>query len=340
MTGPQDWLTTGGLIAATACGIAACAAALRRLKRGADDGRTVEWSTVTLATLLCAAVFIYRALAVHKSWAPLQSHVDGLSLLSALAGVVVLWSYGTGRLRGLSAFFLPVMVLMMIWGVCAGWWSWRAFDIRGVWSSVHLVSVYVGTLAIAAAGAAGAMWLFVDRQLKARDHQAQRLKRLGALANLESIEAAVIHAATVGFILITIGLITGLIVITDGATRLGAGWWYSPKVLLATVVWVIYALVMHVRFVPTFRGRRAAVLAIVGLVLLIIVMGIAQTLPGIETQAAGHAMEARGFVGDQDRARCTCTCTVFAWSGVSGNPHPGPLPEGDGELIAGGVGCI
>jgi ABC-type transport system involved in cytochrome c biogenesis permease subunit len=121
----------------------------------------------------------------------------------------------------------------------------------------------------------------VDRQLRARSHQAQRLHRLGALANLESIETGITRSATIGFVLITIGLITGLIIATGGPTRLGEGWWYSAKVLLAAAVWAIYALVMHVRFVPTFRGRRAAILSIVGLVLLIVVLGISQALPGL-----------------------------------------------------------
>lgn len=283
MNGPQDWITTAGLIAATVCSLAACIAAAIRLFRAPQRGHALEMAAVATATALCGAVFIYRAIAVHRNWVPLQSHVDGLSLLAALVGVVVMWSYWTRRLRGLNVFLLPVMALATLWGVCAGWWSWKPFDIGGVWTSVHLFSVYIGALSVAAAAAKGALWLYVDRQLRARSHQAQRLHRLGALANLESIEAGITRSATIGFVLITIGLVTGLIIVTGGASRLGPGWWYSAKVTLAAAMWAIYALVMHVRFVPTFRGRRAAILSIVGLVLLIVVLGIAQALPGLES---------------------------------------------------------
>ena len=283
MNGPQDWFTTAGLIAATISSIVACIAAAVRLLRMPQRGRTLEIAAVITATVICGAVFMYRAFAVHQSWVPLQSHVDGLALLAGLVGMVVMWSYWTRRLQGLNVFLLPVMALVSLWGVCAGWWSWKPFDISSVWTSVHLFSVYIGTLSVAAAAAKGALWLYVDRQLRARTHQAQRLHRLGALANLESIEVGITRSATIGFVLLTIGLITGLIITTGGESRLGPGWWYSAKVVLAAGVWAIYALVMHVRFVPTFRGRRAAILSIVGLVLLIVVLGISQALPGPKT---------------------------------------------------------
>jgi ABC-type uncharacterized transport system permease subunit len=155
-----------------------------------------------------------------------------------------------------------------------------------VWRIVHLLSVYIGSLAVATAAASGALWLYVDRQLRSRDHRASRLKTLGRLADLESIERAITHSATAGFILLSLGLATGLIVVSSDTTSLGPGWWYSPKVVLAAGVWLIYALVMNVRYVANFRGRRAAVLSIVGLVLLIATFGIAQRLPGIGPEPA------------------------------------------------------
>jgi ABC-type uncharacterized transport system permease subunit len=282
MNAPQDWVTTAGLIAATASAAAACAVALWRFKSPAAFGPGLLRGTTFAATLLSAAVFVYRALEVHQSWAPLQTHVDGLALLAALLGLTISYIQFTGRVRGLGLFALPTMAVLLLWGVCASWWTLRPFPIASVWLTAHLFSVYLGTLGVATAAAAGALWLFVDKQLRGKDHRARRLQRLGRLGDLESIEAAITGSAAAGFVLLTVGLVTGLIIVTGGSTRLGPGWWHSPKVVLAAAVWLIFAVVMHVRFIPTFRGRRAAVLSIVGFVLLIAAMGAAQTLPPLE----------------------------------------------------------
>jgi len=281
MSGPQDWITTLGLIAATAAAVGGCAAVGLRVLRGVGGAMPAERIAAFTVMGLCAALFGYRAVVVHEGWAPLTSHVDGLLLLSALLGAVLAWEHWTQRLRGMGLFVMPVLALLTLWGVCASWWSMKAFDIHSVWMTVHLLSVYTGSLGVAIAAAAGAMWLYVDRQLRRRDHAGDRLRILGRMADLESIEWAITRSATLGFVLLTVALATGLVITAEGSGGLRVGWWYSPKVVLAAAVWGIYALVMHVRYVPTFRGRRAAVLSILGFVLLVAVLGLAQALPSV-----------------------------------------------------------
>ncbi len=292
-TPPEDWLTTIGLIAATLASILACIAAVQRVRRGLNAARALSRWTVLAVALITVGLFVYRALVLHEDWAPIDSHVDGLLLLTGMLATTIAYLQWTERLAGVGMFALPVLAMLTLWGVCASWWTLRPFEISGVWRMVHLLSVYIGSLAVATAAASGALWLYVDRQLRSRDHRATRLKTLGRLADLESIEKAITHSATAGFILLSLGLATGLVVVTSDSTSLGAGWWYSPKVVLAAGVWLIYALVMNVRYVANFRGRRAAVLSIVGLVLLIATFGIAQRLPGIghEPAATSTALE-------------------------------------------------
>ena len=61
--------------------------------------------------------------------------------------------------------------------------------------------------------------------------------------------------------------------------RLGKTWYYSPKVVLAFAVWVVYALVLHAPINPSFRGRRAAMLSVVGLVLMLGTLAAVQFMP-------------------------------------------------------------
>lgn len=303
---PPDWITTLGLIIATGSSAAAFAGALRRVREGDALGGWVSQALVGVATALSALLFVYRALVVHDGWVPLESHADGLLLLSALLGAAVLYLQWTRWAAGLGLFALPVLTLLLLWGVCASWWSLKLFSIRGVWEIVHLLSVYTGALGVAVAAAAGGLWLYIDRMLRAKDHRAERYRKLGRLGSLESIERVLTIAATVGFLLLTAGLATGVVVITDTDPADAAGWWYSPKVILAAAVWAIFALLMHLRYVPNFRGRRAAVLSIVGFVLLVAVFGIAQALPGGQERASKAEPSLRSHVAvDGSKARAS-----------------------------------
>ncbi len=278
----SDPLTTVGLIVAFGLSIAATVAAYARVgnERGWETPM-LRWG-VTAVAVVCSALLAYRVLAV-EGWAPLQSHVEGLLLLSALLGGAIAYLLWLNRLPGVGLFAGPVLCVMTLWAICASWWTFRPFEIGSVWKTVHLICVYVVAIDVTTAAAAGALWLLVDRHLRRKDHAVERFKLLNKLGNLESIEGVIVRQATVGFVLLTTALITGGVMVAEGPTKLGAGWWYAPKVLLAMGVWLIYAVVMHVRFVPNFRGRRAAWLAIVGFVLMLAAMGVSQALPALPT---------------------------------------------------------
>ena len=49
---------------------------------------------------------------------------------------------------------------------------------------------------------------------------------------------------------------------------MGEHWYLAPKVWLTAAVWVVYGLVLHSPINPSFRGKKAAILSIVGVVLL------------------------------------------------------------------------
>ena len=110
------------------------------------------------------------------------------------------------------------------------------------------------------------MYLITNARL--RDKTVRPAMMFGSLERLEHFTRV---SVTLGFSLFTIGLITGLVEIFHhgGNTSLGAHWFLTPKVLLAVCVWVVYALVLHAPINPSFRGRRAAMLSILGFVLMV-----------------------------------------------------------------------
>jgi ABC-type uncharacterized transport system permease subunit len=253
--------------------------AIRRLMRGEETKRLErpQHALVWACTLGSAAVFASQVYA--NGWNPVAAHTDGLMLLATLIGAALLFLQRRPRLEAISAFVLPMLTLILLWALCpdsAETWRLSGDQATRAWTRLHLAFVYVGTLSSVVAAAAGAMYLFVERRL----HQKRDFGSVGRFASLEKLETIIIRQATVGFALLSLGLITGLVIITSNKPELVPGWWHTPKILLATAAWIVYAVLMNLRSATAFRGARAAWLSIAGLVILLTTYGVVSALPG------------------------------------------------------------
>src|SRR5690606_3314457 len=163
---------------------------------------------------------------------------------------------------------------------------YRPFDLQTlhpVWMAVHLTGVYLGTVSAGVAAVAGAMYLYVQSRLK---HKSD-LPAMGHLASLETLEKLIVRAATLGFALLTLGLISGGVISLD--ERGVVAGWFAVKVAVALLAWAVYALLINVRYSAAFRGRRAAWLSIAAFLLLFVVYGVVVSLP-----TAAHAAATAG----------------------------------------------
>ena len=145
------------------------------------------------------------------------------------------------------------------------------------WSIVHRVTAYGGFVAFAIAGAVGGMYLFANRRLRHK-----KLLPGQGFGSLERLEHITLMSVTLGFALLTVGLVTGLFRVLDPRrpNSLGPDWYRNPKVVLACVAWIVYALVLHSPINPAFRGRRTALLSVLGFVLMIGTFVAVQFMPG------------------------------------------------------------
>jgi hypothetical protein len=274
---PNDLTTTIGMLIMTVIALVASVTAIARLRRREGKPRR-EAILTTIVAVLGVALLAWRRTVAQTSWHPLNSHIDGVELLMTLLAVVMSYLLWIGRLRGVELFALPLLTLLGLWGVCASWWTFRPFDIRGVWDGVHVTAAYLAIAAAALAAVTGAEYLFVQRLLRKRKDPSQRIRLLGHMASLESIESWMLTAATTAFVLVSIVLVVGTIDATSGTTQLGQSWYRQPKVLIGAAGWLLLAAVCHVRFAPRFRGARAAILAVIGFIVILCVLAMAVSL--------------------------------------------------------------
>lgn len=196
----------------------------------------------------------------------------------ALAAVfLVLW--WKSRLKILGVFAAPLITLV------AG----AAFfvpdtatqieaSLTGFWLIVHVLVIFIGEACLAMACAAGVLYLIQERNIKSKKHKFF-FKRLPSLELLDNTGYQFI---IIGFTALTVGLITGFVY---AHLVWGRFWSWDPKEVWSGVTWLIYAALLHERLVAGWRGRRAAVLAIIGFAVMLF------TFLGVNLLLEGHHNE-------------------------------------------------
>ena len=146
---------------------------------------------------------------------------------------------------------------------------------NNAWLIVHIVTVFVGDAAFALACGAGIFYLIQERAIK----QKKRGFFYRRLPSLDRLDSAGYACLVVGFPLLTIGLITGVVY---AGLAWGVFWRWDPKEVWSGITWLVYAALLHERLVAGWRGRRAATMAIIGFCVVVF------TFLGVNFLLEGH----------------------------------------------------
>lgn len=151
--------------------------------------------------------------------------------------------------------------------------------LQSAWLPVHAgVSILAyGFLSLAFCG--GLMYLLQERELKSKrfGYFFTRLPSLDALDQLNS------HCLTAGFVFLTLGIVTGSV---WARQAWGTYWQWDPKETWSLITWFFYLIQIHQRFTVGWRGKRAAVMAIVGFAAVIFTLwGVTYLLGGVHSYA-------------------------------------------------------
>jgi len=142
---------------------------------------------------------------------------------------------------------------------------------------VHITFAFLGNAAFALAFGAGVMYLIQNRMLKSKRFTGI-YKMLPSLDTLDKVNYTCL---SVGFPLMTLGIISGAF---WANLAWGTYWSWDPKETWALITWFVYAALLHGRMTIGWRGRRAAIFAIIGfLCLLFTFLGVSLLLNGQHT---------------------------------------------------------
>lgn len=239
--------------------------------------RWIRWvaTTAALAGLLAQTLFL-GAITYRDGRLPIQTQFDSLITVSWLITLVYLYLLLRERRLGAGIFLLPLSLgLCLFAGTVAERGSRAEDSSQQVIAVAHGLLLLVGTVFVAIALATALMYLVKTRQLK-RSGWWTALK----LPNLERLDRLNTVAVSIAWPMMTVGIGLGFL--------LGELKYTDPKVISTMAAWVLFTALAHLRYQPSHRGRRIAVLSVVaGALVLFSVLG--DPLFGTSHQSLGGA---------------------------------------------------
>ena len=200
----------------------------------------------------------------------------------AVAGVFLAFQYKF-KLKILGIFAAPLTVLIMVVASQLPNDPLQAKSLfNSFWLIFHVLSVLIGDASFALACGVGILYLVQEHSIKAKN-RGFFFKRLPSLELLDSTGYTCI---IVGFTLITMGLIGGIVF---AKSIWGRFWNWDPKEVWAGITWLVYAVLIQQRLTVGWRGRKAAILSIIGFAILLF------TFFGVNFLLQGHHGEFTKF---------------------------------------------
>lgn len=131
---------------------------------------------------------------------------------------------------------------------------------------IHSIAVHLSYLAFFVASAASVLYLIQDNALKNK-LTGVIFSRLPSLSFLDKLNYKSIGF---GFPLLTVSVISGLI----WAKNVHGIYWqgYSSRQFYSLILWLIYAIILHVRLSAKLRGRKVAFLSIAAFFVIILTL--------------------------------------------------------------------
>jgi ABC-type uncharacterized transport system permease subunit len=241
---------------------------LARQWRDTRYSRVAAKAIAYTAILVALGVLIWHAID-RRRWLPLDDNFDAFIWLALLLAAFVMYVQRRRPIGGLDWFVMPIVLLLLTAAAVFGRARPHEY-VPGAWSWVHRLTAYGGAVAFAVAAAVGAMYLVVNRRLRQKSNPAASVR----MGNLERLEHVTLQAVTLGFALLTVGAITGFVQVLFNHKDTPLA-----KVVLTAFVWLVYAIVLHSPINPRLRGRKSAILSILGFVLMIGTLVAVQFMP-------------------------------------------------------------
>ncbi len=237
-----------------------------------------RWSLALWAGFACHSLALLDRLMISGR-TPIATQHESLSFFSWCMMLFFLLLVRRYKAASLGIVLVPISLLLMIY---AWFWDDSIAPLRPVlrshWLPIHGIVSFLGEAALGLAFAAGIFYMVQEARIKGK-----RVKGVATqLPSLETLDEINYVSLRLGFPLLTAGIITGSI---WASSAWGSWWSWDPKEVWSLVTWLVYAALLHQRINAGWRGRRAAVMAVLGFCCVMFTFLGVNLLPGLHSYA-------------------------------------------------------
>jgi len=230
---------------------------------------------LAIGTTVHLLAFFFRWYESHKAgfgYVPLATMYESLSFLSLAIGflyLLVFFKRGQWRFLGLVSSALSALVLSLpvILGMDR---SLKPLvpALQSPWLPIHVSTCLIGYACFAVSFFLGILQIVAN-------------PKGSLIAPQEVLDELSYKAVAIGFLFLSAGILTGAI---WANYAWGRYWSWDPKETWSLITWFVYAGWLHMRFVKGWRGKRLAVLSVMGfLAVLFTYFGVNYLLSGLHS---------------------------------------------------------
>ncbi|PKN68092.1 MAG: c-type cytochrome biogenesis protein CcsB [Deltaproteobacteria bacterium HGW-Deltaproteobacteria-15] len=219
---------------------------------------------VTLAGLIGHSMgLIYRWVESYRlgiGHAPLSNLYESLIFFAWAIILLYLLIEWRTRNRSVGVFITPIAFLAMAYASYSPNINSRIQPLvpalKSNWLIAHVLTCFLGYAAFALAFCLSLMYFF-----KRMDKPSGKNLFVKLIPGTSILDDLNYQMVAIGFLLLTLGIITGSV---WAHSAWGTYWSWDPKETWSLITWLVYAAFLHSRMVRGWRGKRLAVMSIVG----------------------------------------------------------------------------
>jgi len=236
--------------------LAAVVGILQLLARGEKYKRSLL-PLVSLAVTLEAVLLIFRAVAIKA--VPLTGLFESMIVLTIVFGLTYLFfSIAIQQVWFGSVMVWVIFLLVLMAGIVAEPASEPREIAATPWAIAHGISMILGGASTMFAAASSFLYLLGNHRLKSK----KVMKVIGRLPNIGKLERMTLFGIKISFVLITIGLISGLGLVSVVGTGI-VKWLTDAKVICIIAAWVLLGIIIILNRLLHLKGKTRAYLTMV-----------------------------------------------------------------------------
>jgi len=213
--------------------------------------------------------------------APLSNFYE--SLIFFAWTIILLYLVFEWRIKNksLGTFVVPVAFLAMAFASLSPNINSRIQPLipalQSNWLTSHVMTCFMGYAAFAIAGGFGSMYLM---KAAFRDMGGGSGSLLRFMPAEDILDDLVYQSTALGFVFLSLGIITGSV---WAYYAWGSYWSWDPKETWSLITWLVYAAMLHARLVRGWRGKRIALMSIIGFASVLFTYLGVNYLPGLHS---------------------------------------------------------